>query len=102
MKVIDPGHEYELEGFEGTPQVLTFIKKEAVPESSTGQVQTVYDGTTNEEVLKVLIDRLEILNGRFPCVENKMAVKCLETALEVLKIRTASRKLRGVEGKHLK
>lgn len=100
MKVIDPGHEYELEGFEGTPQVLTFIKKEPVPESASGQLQTVYDGTTNEEVLKVLQHRLGILYEKFPSSETMTAIKALGIALYSLESRTRERITRGVEGKH--
>ena len=101
MRVIDPGHEYELEGFEGTPQVLSFIKKEPVPESDN-LLQTVYDGTTNEEVIKVLIDRLTYLYGKFPSKETTHAIGNLASALYHLESRTRERKARGVEGKHMK
>ena len=66
----------------------------------------VNDGTTNEEVLKVLIDRMGFLHGKFPWFnsQNAIAMTHLETALFWLEKRTADqrtadRKARGVEGK---
>jgi hypothetical protein len=100
MKVIDQGHLYELEGFEGTPQTISFIKKESIPGSS--DLKTIHDGTTNEEVIKVLIDRLAFLETKFPCKENRYAIDDLKSALFCLELRTKDRKARGVEGKHMK
>lgn len=61
MKILTPGHRYELSNFDnpGHPgQVLQFIEKvpltgEGVPE---GALKTVNDGTTNEELLRVLTE----------------------------------------------
>ena len=103
MKVIREGHRYELENFENkeaTGQVLQFIEKTPVAAGS-GELKTVSDGTTNEEVLAVLIDRMNSLQAKFPCRENAIATTHIETALLWLEKRTASRKARGVEGKHL-
>lgn len=59
------------------------------------------NGTTLEEMLRVSIERLEDLNGRFPCRENALAITKMQEALMWLNKRTEDRKLRGVEGKHL-
>ena len=102
MRVITTGHKYELDHFEshglpGCPvQTLQFIEKE---KTLSGEVHTVNDGTTNEEVLKVLIDRVQYLNGKFPCRENAIVITKLEEALMWLNKRTAERVARGVEGK---
>lgn len=99
MKVITTGHKYELASFEGgTPQTLQFIEKVPSKEPSAALV-TVNDGTTNEEVLKVLIDRLQYLNGKFPCRENAIVITKLEESLMWLNKRTADRQARNVEGK---
>ena len=102
MKILTPGHKYELASHEGgTPQVLQFIEKKPVfqpPNCSPKQLLTVNDGTTNEEVLRVLIDRLELLNGRVPCRENSITITKLQEALMWQEKRTASRVARGVEG----
>lgn len=104
MKVLIPGHHYELDLFDYVPNffdinpVLQFIQKEA---DESGELKTVRNGTTNEEVLAVLIDRLTFLNNRFPCLENEQALLALTVALGWLNKRTANRKERGVEGKNL-
>ena len=107
MKTLTPGHKYELENFDnpGHPgQVIQFIEKvaETGPDAPAGALRTVSDGTTNEEVLKVLIDRMNSLQAKFPCRENAIAITHFETGLLWLEKRTAERKARGVEGKHLK
>jgi hypothetical protein len=98
MRVLTPGHQYSLADYEDgdDPQFLQFIHKELHPE--TQQFETVTNGTTNEEVLKVLIDRIRYLNTKAPCRENSIVLMHLETALLWLDKRTADRKNRGVEG----
>ena len=101
MKTITPGHRYELANFENPEQpgqIVQFIEKQPIVDGSPVLV-TVNDGTTNEEVLRVLIDRLGHAHAKFPCRENAIATTHLETALLWLEKRTADRKARGVEGK---
>lgn len=109
MKVINAGHTYELESFEGgRPQRLQFIHKIAkddlvgnppIWKPVTPALVTVEDGTTNEEVLRMLIDRMYWLNAKFPCRENALAITKLEETLMWLEKRTADRQARGVEGR---
>lgn len=106
MKVLTVGHRYELENFESKDkpgQVVQFIEKAPLEEGrpGAGTMFTVNDGTTNEEVIKMLVDRMNSLQAKFPCRENAIATTHLETALLWLEKRTSDRKLRGVEGKHL-
>jgi hypothetical protein len=101
MKVLEPGHRYEVANFENKDaagQVIQFIEKEAIAGSS--QLRTVHDGTTNEEVLRVLIDRLRFLGAKLTSRENSIAVTKLEEALMWLEKRTRDRTARGVEGTH--
>ena len=99
MLVKTEGHKYELASFEGGPsQVLQFIEKRPVSEGST-ELATVNDGTTNEEVLTVLIDRMKVLQAKFPCRENAIVITKLEESLMWLEKRTADQKARKVEGK---
>jgi hypothetical protein len=107
MKILIPGHKYELENHDqplNVPnQTLQFIeKKPAGGGFPEGSLITVNEGTTNEEVLRVLIDRMNSMQAKFPCRENAIVNTHLETALLWLEKRTADRKARGVEGKHLK
>ena len=103
MKVLVDGHRYELNNFESTEptQVLQFIHKDLDPVQSTpGKLITISDGTTNEEVLGVLIDRMQFLQSKFPCRENAIVITKLEESLMWLNKRTADRVSRNVEGKH--
>ena len=103
MKVLTAGHRYELGNFEkkGEPgQVIQFIEKVPVPEQA-GAMATVSDGTTNEEVLKMLIDRLTFLHNKLPSEETRIAIDHLRGALYAQHSRTYERIQRGVEGKHL-
>ncbi len=102
MKVLTDGHKYELASFEGSaPQVIQFIEKRPESEGSTKLV-TVNDGTTNEELIEVLVNRLNFLQAKFPCRENSIAITHIETALMWLNKRTADRKARQVEGTNAK
>jgi len=107
MKVLTPGHKYELDHFEngsteGYPccERLQFIHKRPIHVGSS-ELELVADGTTNEEVLRVLIDRMNYLQGLFPCRENAIVITKLEESLMWLNKRTEDRKARNVEGKHV-
>ena len=107
MKVITEGHKYELDNHENPmdvpKQTLQFIEKKPAGDGfPPGSLITVNEGTTNEEVLRVLIDRMNSMQAKFPCRENAIVTTHLETALLWLEKRTTDRKARGVEGKHLK
>ena len=94
MKVLKDAHLYELEAMEGTnTQTLQFIEKE----KQGGSFVTINDGTTNEEVLKMLIDRTRKLGEKLPCRENSLAVTKLEEALMWFEKRTANRLAQKVE-----
>lgn len=98
MKIITEGHIYELQNFESEEvQHLSFIQKAPVAPGST-ELETISNGTTNEEVLKVLIDRLQYLQAKAPCRENAIVITKLEESLMWLEKRTADRQARGVEG----
>lgn len=103
MNIIREGHCYELEYFENKDavgQTLSFIEKYPKEEGST-ELVTAFDGTTNEEVLAVLIDRMQYLQKKFPCRENAIVITNLEESLMWLNKRTADRVKRQVEGKQL-
>ena len=104
MKVLKEGHLYELANFENKEakgQEIQFIEKGNLSDNSISLV-TINDGTTNEEVIEVLIDRLQYLNGKFPCRENSIAITKLEEALMWLNKRTEDRLKRNVEGTNQK
>lgn len=57
------------------------------------------NGPQIEDVIDVLVDRLEMLNtGAFRCRENSLAITHLQEAQNWLYRRTARREAAGVEG----
>jgi len=114
MRVIREGHKYELDQFEKenpsvnrTIQFIEKVKRSESPvmsseDSDPNELITINNGTTNEEVLKMLINRMYYLQGKFPCRENSIVITKLEESLMWLDKRTEDRKSRGVEGKHIK
>lgn len=107
MKKLIEGHRYELENFEKLTEVgqtIQFIQKEPMKELNglpEGTLETINDGTTNEEVLAVLINRMKYLQDKFPCRENAIVITKLEESLMWLNKRTEDIKNRGVEGKQI-
>jgi hypothetical protein len=84
------GHIYEFSSATGYLQAVQF---QTGPVPANG-----VNGLTSESVLVMLIDRTKFLNSQFPCPENEIAIKAMETALAAFDLRTAMRTLRGVEG----
>jgi hypothetical protein len=109
MKILTPGHRYELANFENKQapgQVIQFIEKAPIPGDINNPncgptiLGTVNDGTTNEEVLAMLIDRCQNLHAKFPSRETALAITKMEEALMWLEKRTSDRIKRGVEGQY--
>jgi len=105
MKVLTEGHKYELENFENKEeqgQVIQFIEKiEDTQSEIKGKLITLNDGTTNEEVIEMLIDRISYLQSKFPCKENACAITHLQEANMWLYERTRKRIAQNVEGKNI-
>lgn len=81
MKVIIPGTWYE---FDKVNQRIAFMNKNT-------------PGTTNEEVIEVLIDRINFLQGQVPCKENEKVLTHLQTARDILVSRSQKRVEQGVQ-----
>lgn len=91
MKVIDPGHTYQLDGLDGgTPQTIRFVKRCEPPEKYPGNVGA-YPGTTIQEVLRVLIDRAQYVGRQLPCEETDRAIEAMRDAIRRLEERAARR-----------
>ncbi len=71
MKVIDSGHKYLLEVYDGDGTetiAITFMKREGPGyPSNVGH----YSGTNCQELLRVFIDRVKYLNKQIPCADNQ-------------------------------
>lgn len=95
MNTIDRGITYEVKNLENDDtQTIQFIHK--VLNEDTGVYELYTDGTTNEELLSVLIDRMLFLQEKLPCKENRLVIALLESAMNVLNQRTKDRKGRCV------
>jgi len=81
----DPGHLYTL----SNGQKIQFVKKDG---------DKKVNGVTNEEIIGVLLHRIQTLDDRLPCEENMMVEAKLRTALQWLNIRTLVRVNQKVEG----
>lgn len=102
MKPLEPKYyHYELDNYEGSDpkQRLRFIFKFST--DVPGELKTKNDGTTNEEILLMLIHRLKGLNEKLPSRESSLAITKCEEALMWLWKRTADRRERSVEGTSL-
>ncbi|PRP68125.1 hypothetical protein [Nonlabens agnitus] len=100
MKILTPAHSYFLQHdssaeFPENGQHLRFVHKTF---NDDGTEKYVFPGTTDEEVLDVLIDRITTLNDRNYSGYNIEALVGLKRAKAALQQRTNDRKARGVEG----
>jgi len=99
IEVLKTGHTYKVGHFVNPEESSTiqFVDKEPNPENPT-QLDLVSDGVTNEDLITVLIWRLNYLQSKFGCREKAMAITKLDEALLWLEKRTRDRVARGVEG----
>lgn len=102
MRILTAGHRYIAANFcdKELGQTIQFIEK-LPSETNPTELITINDGTTNEELLRILIDRMNFLNKAFPCRENSVAITKLDEALLWLGKRTADRIARQVEGRQI-
>ena len=100
MKTVVPGYVYELASHKpnGVTQLLEFVHKAPPAAGGDDRLEELDDGTTTEEVIMVLMDRLTFLNAKLPSAHNTRAIFNLRRALDDLHARTADRVKRGVEG----
>lgn len=86
MQVIDPGHRYTLHGKDGELQTLHFFKDNEIHD-------TGHDGVLCQELLRVLLHRVEYLEDEVPAPENKIIHEALITAFIAFETRALRRKL---------
>jgi hypothetical protein len=87
MKVLDPGHRYELDPLDGEQaNVLVFVKREGV--KYPGNVGH-HPGTTTQEVLRALIERCYYINGQQFSKETERVETLLRECVVLLEKRAA-------------
>ena len=87
-----PGHKYEID-IDG--EQYTNICFQNGPVKLHG-----VNGLTTEALLALSIHRTKVLDGNFPCDENKRAISYMENALALFEQRTKDRIARQVEGQN--
>jgi hypothetical protein len=91
MKVIYPGHRYELAHLDGDgASVLQFVQR--------APLHPPCEGTQCQEVLRALIDRVKVLDAEIRWPPNDELLKHLRMALALFEARAL---LRHVEKGHL-
>jgi len=81
MKVLDPGHHYEVTNYDGGgTQRIAFMKR--VGENYPNNTGGPYKGTNCQELLRVLIDRVRYLNEvNIPDYRNEIILANLRSSL---------------------
>lgn len=94
MRIIDPGHAYELLSLDGYEErYLVFVQRHGP--NYPGNTKS-HPGTTMQDVLHCLVDRAKYVNNQFPCLETELVLRHFEAALVLLEMRAAR-----VKGKFL-
>lgn len=93
MRVIDPGHIYEVDVLDGISQptfrqIITFVKREG--KGYPGNVG-YHPGTNLQEMWRSDIDRLKYLNRQIPWDGNNLIIWDLRRAIQRLEMRAAER-----------
>lgn len=97
MRVVDPGHVYELAHLDEdkSPTLaqvghLRFVKR--VGAKFPGNAPPAHPGTTTQEVIRALIDRAHYVDAQDPDPRNGEVVEHLRQALYLLEERAAQRR----------
>lgn len=85
MRIVDPGHVYALDSLDGEyQQSVRFVKR------FRGNLN--HPGTVNQELLRVLIDRVQFLDAEKPWPLNEQILYHLRMALVLHEARAIIRK----------
>lgn len=93
MRVVDPGHHYELDVFDhdgtGYRSFLRFMKR--VGAGYPHNTEPTYPGTNCQEVIRALIERVKYLHMQIPHPQNGVILDGLRAALTAFEVRAAER-----------
>lgn len=95
MKCVEKGHLYEVDNV--YPNALTFGEGQLIKFFRHDVGEPVNNGTTSEEILEMLIDRMKYLESKCPCRENFIVITKLEESLMWLNKRNTLRIAQGIE-----
>lgn len=98
MKVVDEGHEYILQSYDGEIEItLTFVKRNNPPEKFPGNKDS-YPGTLIQEVIRALANRVEYVHNQTPHSFNYSIIYHLKMIMYLLEKRAAERHDRILKG----
>jgi hypothetical protein len=104
MKVIDPGHEYELKTLDvpentiSDPLLIAFVKRTG--DNYPGNIEPAHSGTTSQEVMRMLIERAKYVNHQKPHEANELIIKHLRDCIWMLEERAAQQHNRKLPERH--
>ena len=93
MKILDPGHLYEVEEYDSNlsiKQTRRYMKR--IGDKFPGNKPPSYSGTNCQEEIRVLIDRVMYLNNQKPCLENKLIIENFRKNIELFENRALREK----------
>lgn len=101
MKILEPGHIYELSSLDGElRQTLTFVNRALTPGS------TKHPGTQNQDAIKITIDVLEVIVDRVNQLDsektwdgNARIIKVITDAQRLLRLAILYHEERALEQK---
>jgi hypothetical protein len=91
MKVMEPGHTYKFNNYDGGhDQVIVFVKR-CEPQSTYPGNNSAHPGTLMQELLRACIDRAKYVNEQIPSEFTQAFISDLRMALWRLEARAAQR-----------
>lgn len=89
MKIIDPGHKYKVDGYDGRKkQTITFMKREGTGYPGN---EGSYPGTNCQELIRVVFDRTNYLNKQHMHINNLAIIRKLGEIMWLFEDRAAQR-----------
>lgn len=90
----DPGHSYFVDVYDGLineKDQLPIVFMKRIGEGYPGNEGAPHPGTNCQELIRVLIDRVEYLQKQIPCANNKAILHNLRASLWLFEDRAAER-----------
>lgn len=95
MRVVDSGHEYELNNLDGNDTTrLIFVKRQG--DKYPGNIGS-HSGTNMQEVMRALIDRTKYLNKQIYDPRNVAVIEYIRRCIWLLEDRAAERHNRSFD-----
>jgi hypothetical protein len=99
MRVIDPGHTYEIEALNGgVPQIIHFTKREGPNYPGNVGAQ---EGPITQDFLRAILHRCEYMSNQGSCAETDIIINSLRTAIFAFEVRAARCRSTSIELAHL-